>query len=520
MDVVPERIGRYRVIDRLATGGMAEIFLGRLDGPSGFQRLVVVKRALPHLARDPELVEMFLDEARTMSRLRHPNVVQVHELGEGGEHGLFLAMEYLEGESVEGLLRRLHRAGRRLDPELAVHIAAEACRGLQAAHELVDEGGVPLGVVHRDVSPQNLFVTYDGVVKVLDFGIAKAKNHASRTEPGTVRGKFAYMSPEQCLGEALDQRSDIFSLGIVLHELLTQQRLFKRGSHLAQMKAICEEPVPSPRREDIPIPAAVAEACMQALERDRDRRWPSCKALRAALLAAVRGGRVVAPDEALRDLMHDLFADRIADKRALAAQAEAGEVTMAVPRAEVDSDVELPDATATAPDASSLPARTSRSTWDRPGAWLMGGLALLAGGMLAVMRARAPSSPAAEVVAHVTLEVESTPAATVTLDGKPVGTTPLEIELERSEVGATLEIAAPGRVPHRQTVIPSVDQRLVVTLPVQEPAAVEGSGAPVEASSSPPSSRPTAPMAVPRALPAPSPVAPPTPSASPRVDLL
>src|SRR5262245_61887209 len=215
---VSERIGRYEVVGELAIGGMATILLGRLVGPRGFEHPVVIKRILPHLAKMPEFVDMFVDEARIVAGIRHPNVVQVTELGCEGDE-LFLVMEYLEGESVGGLLRRIWTQDGEIDRALAVYIVAEACAGLHAAHELTDEAGKLRGLVHRDISPQNMFVTYSGAVKVLDFGIAQAADRLTRTEAGQVKGKFAYMSPEQCLSQPLDRRSDVFALGVVLYEL-------------------------------------------------------------------------------------------------------------------------------------------------------------------------------------------------------------------------------------------------------------------------------------------------------------
>src|SRR4051794_11133466 len=195
---VPRSLGRYEVVGFLASGGMAEVFLGRVRGPSGFERPVVLKRMLPHLIRQESFVNMFLDEARIVARVRHPNVVQVHELTrEGGE--LFMVMEYLEGESLAGLSRRLMARGETLDPEIAAYVVAEACSGLHSAHELRGDDGKSVGVVHRDVSPQNLFVTFAGSVKILDFGIAKAQDRVTRTETGELKGKLDYMSPEQCV---------------------------------------------------------------------------------------------------------------------------------------------------------------------------------------------------------------------------------------------------------------------------------------------------------------------------------
>ncbi len=335
-------LGRYEVIGDLATGGMAEILLARLVGPSGFERLVVIKRIFAHLAKDPGFVTMFLDEARTVARINHPNVVQVHELAkEDGD--LFLAMEYLEGETVSGLLRRLWSSQKTLDSAIAAHVVAEACRGLQAAHDLPDDEGTPLDLVHRDVSPQNLFITYGGAVKILDFGIAKLSNRSTKTEPGQIKGKYAYMSPEQCAGKNLDRRSDVFSLGIVLHELLTGHRLFARPTEMETLRAVCEGPIAPPSRIAPGVPAAIESVCLRALERRREERYASCAEMRKDLLGALRNrGSADDPEAALAALMQSLYPDRIEEKREMVRRVRLGHAVEQAPAAEIDVHVELP----------------------------------------------------------------------------------------------------------------------------------------------------------------------------------
>ncbi|MEA2746211.1 MAG: eukaryotic-like serine/threonine-protein kinase [Myxococcales bacterium] len=336
------KVGRYDVVGPLATGGMAEILLGRLVGPSGFQRPVVIKRILPHLAREKGFVEMFLDEARIVAGIRHPNVVQVHELGHEGEE-LFLAMEYLEGESVAGLVKRLRAHEEPLDPALAAYIVAEACAGLHAAHELVDTEGQKQNVVHRDVSPQNVFITYAGEVKILDFGIAVAADRVTRTETGTFKGKFEYSSPEQCRAEQLDRRSDVFALGILLFEVSTGKRLFKRHGQLATLRAICELPILHPSDVLPDYPPVLEKVVLQALERDRERRYPTAQAMRRDLLAAAREMSAdVAPEERLASVMQRLFADRAAEKSLMLRRVEAGATVDEIPPPETDGSIEIP----------------------------------------------------------------------------------------------------------------------------------------------------------------------------------
>ena len=282
---LPTRIGPYRVIARIAAGGMAEIYLATRGGVAGFERAVVIKRMLPHLAHEPELRTTLLDEARLMSRLRHPNIVNVQEFSRD-QRDFYLVMEFLRGESLSGLRRELVGCNARLDPALATFIVAEMCAGLHAAHEAIDDSGRPLGVVHRDVSPQNVFVTFDGEVKLLDFGIACFADRGSRTKTGMTKGKFAYMSPEQFAGEPLDRRADVFAAGAMLHELLTGKRLFARESEAQVLKAVLHDPIPLPSQiadDDVLIPEALDEICLRALARERERRYASAEELRAAL---------------------------------------------------------------------------------------------------------------------------------------------------------------------------------------------------------------------------------------------
>ncbi len=282
----PARLGRYELLGKLATGGMGEIYLARLAGDGGFEKIVVVKRLLPELVASREFVAMFLDEARLAARLRHPNVCEVHEVGRDGADW-WLAMQYLEGVALGELIARPREPDRARQLRAAAAMIAQAAEGLHHAHEAVGADGAPLGVVHRDVSPSNLLVTTDGVVKVLDFGIAKARGATARTEVGTIKGKYAYMAPEQVRGDALDRRCDVFALGIVAFELVTHQRLFKRPSDFLAAKAILEEPAPRADAVDPAVPAALADAIARALEREPARRWPTARALGEAVAAAV-----------------------------------------------------------------------------------------------------------------------------------------------------------------------------------------------------------------------------------------
>ncbi|HEU4730845.1 MAG TPA: serine/threonine-protein kinase, partial [Kofleriaceae bacterium] len=237
--------GSYQLIAKLATGGMAEIFLAR-PTESADREVMVLKRILPHLAEDEHFVTMFRDEADLASKLVHKNVCHVHAFGEVGGTW-FISMEYLHGVPLSRMMTRLSKGGKMLDFRVVAGIIVQACEGLHAAHEARGPDGQLMNLVHRDVSPPNIMVCADGLVKLLDFGIAKARGANSRTRTGTVKGKNAYMSPEQILGRPLDRRSDVFALAVVMYELLAIRRLFHRDSDFLTFKAITEEPIPEIR---------------------------------------------------------------------------------------------------------------------------------------------------------------------------------------------------------------------------------------------------------------------------------
>ena len=273
-------MGTYQVLRTVARGGMAELLLAKSEGPHGFAKQVVLKRIHPHLADDPGFVEMFLDEARLAAQLDHPNVVSVFDLGDGDD-GTFFAMEYLRGADVRRLLAA---AGGRLPLEHAVAIAAGTAAGLHHAHTRVSIDGVPLSVIHRDVSPTNIIVTYEGAVKVVDFGIAKATTNQRHTAQSRVKGKVPYMSPEQCSGARLDARSDVFSLGSVLYEMTTGHRPFAGDAEFAVMSAIVRGvTVKDPATLRAGYPEALQAIVARAMAREPDERYQSAEALRLDL---------------------------------------------------------------------------------------------------------------------------------------------------------------------------------------------------------------------------------------------
>jgi serine/threonine-protein kinase len=272
---------RYRIIERIGIGGMAEVYLAAHGQLAGFHTPVVIKRVLPHLASEPEFIEMFLDEARIAAALHHPNVVSILEVfRERGEY--FLVMELVQGESLVRMLRKLSREHERVPPVLAAHIAAQVAAGLHHAHTYCDAGGQPLNIVHRDVSPQNILVTYEGTVKVIDFGVARAINRLTHTRSGGFKGKLGYSSPEQVRRDAVDARSDQFSLGVVLWEMLSGRRLFRRETELDTVNAILSQPAP-PLRAFVDVPPNLVEVVDRALQKEPSERFENLQEMELAL---------------------------------------------------------------------------------------------------------------------------------------------------------------------------------------------------------------------------------------------
>jgi serine/threonine protein kinase len=301
---------RYEILARLATGGMAELFLARATAPDGDARHVVLKRVLPSRTHDPQFVTMFLDEARLAIQLDHPNIVRVFDIGQLGS-SYFFTMEYVHGENVRTVLQRVHGLRRRIPLAHAITIAAGAASGLHHAHDRADPEGKPLGIVHRDVSPANIMVGFEGAVKLVDFGVAKATVRSTETRAGTIKGKIAYLSPEQCIGnKPVDRRSDVFALGIVFYELLAVQRLFRRESDFATMAAIVTDEVPPPSVCRPDIPPALDAVVMRALAKAPDQRYPTAGAFLDALEHAARVGGVELSVGGLGQYLKELFGER------------------------------------------------------------------------------------------------------------------------------------------------------------------------------------------------------------------
>ena len=298
-------IGKYVVRRKLAEGGMAEIYLAAALGPEGFEKDVVIKRVRPGLAGDPEFVRMFIAEARVASRLNHANLVHIFDFDKH-EDTYYLAMEYVRGHSLWELRRRCQERGVAIPPMLVAQVGMEVARGLAYAHRLTDNGQ-SLNLVHRDVTPHNVLLSFDGAVKLTDFGIAKAGGRA--TTSGMLKGKFAYMSPEQARGDLVDARTDVFALGVTLWELLTGARLFEGEGDVAVLRAVQERLIVPPARLNPGVSAALDAAVMRALERDRARRWPGAHELERALAEVVLAGARSLEDTDVGAFLRRMFSE-------------------------------------------------------------------------------------------------------------------------------------------------------------------------------------------------------------------
>ena len=284
---------------------MAEVYKGRIQGPAGFERVFVVKRILPHLSDDTSFIKMFVEEAKLSARLNHPNIVHIFELG-AVEGEYFISMEYIRGHDLSETMRAIWKALGPPRPELVSYIGREVCRGLAYAHNLADENGRPLGMIHRDVSPSNVMLSYEGAVKMLDFGIAKALGDtAEQTKSGTMKGKYAYMAPEQTEGENIDNRSDIFACGIVLHEVLTGRRLFKGQNDVQTIERVRRCDVPPPSAQNPGVPPELDDIVLKALQRDPARRWSNAADMADALDDVVHAARFQPTH--LQQILYDLF---------------------------------------------------------------------------------------------------------------------------------------------------------------------------------------------------------------------
>jgi serine/threonine protein kinase len=307
--VHPTQIGPYLVLERISAGGMAEVYKAKQVGAEGFERPVAIKRILPHIARDPNFIAMFQAEAKLAVQLQHGNICQIYQLGRH-EDSFYIALEYVDGRDVGAVLDYHQKQNRGIPLPQACYIIMRACEGLDYAHNKKDNAGKPLNIIHRDISPPNLLISYEGEVKLIDFGLAKAVGSSIQTQAGIIKGKLAYMSPEQVRGSQLDARSDVFALGIVFFELLTARRLFRRDSDLETFDAVRQCKVPRPSEINQAIPATLESVLLTALARNPDERYASAGAFHAALRDFVLRERMTFRGDQLGEWMRKMFPPR------------------------------------------------------------------------------------------------------------------------------------------------------------------------------------------------------------------
>jgi tRNA A-37 threonylcarbamoyl transferase component Bud32 len=507
--VLPARLGKYELLRHLATGGMADIFLARVSGIEGFEKVVVIKRILAEFASNKEFVQLFLDEARLAATLHHPNVAQVYDVGiVGGQY--FFAMEFVHGEDVRAILKTLTQLKQTIPFAEALCIVQGVCAGLHYAHEKVGYDGRTLGIIHRDVSPSNVLVSYDGSVKLLDFGIAKASTRTVETRYGSIRGKVSYLSPEQCRCEALDRRSDVFSAAIVLYELTTGHKLFGGSSDFEIMKRIVETPAPPPSARVKGYPLDLQKIVLKALARDREQRYQSAQELQLALEDFAREHKLAVSPIHLARFMEATFSEKIkAWKEAQLAGKGLGEhlvaalpgrgtgtpsapsggvLAAAAAEAAAESEAEGESFQPTKADVpSELAKRTGQSVklpaLPRPEAppppkrsplILVGGAAaavILVVALLLGLRTPKPAPPPVPTTAIV--QVESTPpGAEVYIDGRREGVTPARLPVPKQRA-LRLRLELDGHQPFEESFTLGANEtgKLVkATLVVAKPA--------------------------------------------------
>lgn len=311
----PNRLGKYRLVAELARGGMGIVYLATNEGVGGFQRIVVIKELKPDLADEPTFLSMFLDEARLAARLHHPNIVQTNEVGQE-EGRYFMAMEYLEGRTLQRVVRRGKELGdRSFTRAMYLRVLCEVLSALEYAHNLQDYTGTALEIVHRDVNPQNVFLTYDGQVKVVDFGIAKTADQTEETQAGVLKGKVSYMAPEQATGMHPDSRADVYSVGVMLAEAMTGERLWGKSGDVEILTRLVRNEIPDPGARDPGLPPELLRICRRAMSHAREERYPSAAALLQDLEAYIEASGEKASNREIARLVSDRFASERAQMR-------------------------------------------------------------------------------------------------------------------------------------------------------------------------------------------------------------
>jgi serine/threonine-protein kinase len=496
--------GRYELLKRIAGGGMGEVYLARQRGIDGFSRMLVLKTLLPHLCEDEEFITMFKDEARVTAQLIHPNICQVFEFEQvGGVY--YMAMEYLRGDDLRRLWKACEARGAPLRVPLICRIIADAAAGLDFAHSLHDADGQPYNIVHRDISPQNILVTFEGGVKVIDFGVAKAAGRAQHTRTGALKGKYSYMSPEQVAGAAVDNRSDIFALGIVLHELLTGRRLFKADSDVQTLARVRECHVPPPSRLNPQLPVGLDPIVQKALSKDPNDRYHTAQEFRLALEDWLIQERMSASSAHLAEFLKVIYAERLEKESRFgpllgepgftgpgpgSATPSRG-ITPATPTTDAPgqptTDQRTPVSASEAGksqigkplDEQSTQRSDSRAAKRNRLLLALGAVALTIG-VTTLVLLRSPRAPVAPPDAQLTLDVQPSDAR-ITVDGQPSGArishrpglVQIAVTAEGYEPGAFPVSLAPGANPPQQVVLQKSGPKLHMVTVLVEPVGAE-----------------------------------------------
>jgi serine/threonine protein kinase len=409
--------GHYAIYDQIASGGMATVHLGRVMGPVSFARTVAIKRLHPHLAREPEVVAMFLDEARMAARVRHPNVVQTLDIVT--THGSpFLVMEYVQGESLAGLLATLRANGQRISASIASSIVVGMLQGLHAAHEATGDRGEPLGLVHRDVSPQNVIVGLDGVARLLDFGVAKAAGRLQTTREGQIKGKLAYMAPEILRGGKVTRAADVYSAAVVFWETLTGERLFASDNegNVIERVLFAEIVPPSVRVTD--VPEALDPIVLRALARDPAQRYATAREMVRAIETAVS----VARTSDIGAWVQDMARDALSGRARMVAKIESGLADPECDRPDVSAELLVSDET---PGSGPIASRVTSAGADAARSRLrkvVGGIATIAGAVVAltvVLGLQSPGARTSNVTASAPAPERAAPQPAPPLPGTP-----------------------------------------------------------------------------------------------------
>ncbi|HEX7664433.1 MAG TPA: serine/threonine-protein kinase, partial [Polyangiaceae bacterium] len=463
-DGLPKRFGKYTLLRKLAQGGMAELFLALQKSVAGFEKLIVIKRILPAMNADRAFIDMLLHEARIAATLSHPNIVQIFDVGQV-DGTYFIAMEHVHGEDIRSMVRQMKKKGYPTFPrEHALGIIMGMCAGLAYAHEKTDLDGTPLGIVHRDISPQNVVVTFSGDIKIVDFGIAKSDNKGiEQTKSGKLKGKVPYMSPEQARGDQIDHRSDIFATGVMLFELTTGRRLFKGASEYETLKLICDRDYPRPSQVLANYPPALERIVMRALEKDRDERYQSAREMQQDLETFIRDERVAVSTVAMNEFMQKLFEDKLASQKEalmqgkqlaeiIEAQSEPppppSEYDLGAPRASQASILSMPAASRTVTEISANRPEKSKTPIVIAAVALLAIGGAVGGGFYVKHQNDVKAQQAAAAAAASTGEVmRALPKASLVIDSDPPGASIWINGDLRSEVTPATVLDLPFGVP-------------------------------------------------------------------------